>query len=132
MTRRALDELEALERDGLVEPRVATRLRDWYEARSRQAEHDAKAALGAAQISEQLVEAVRRLAEAERRGVREAEHAEIVDVEVAEHLDREIVMRLVALDEAAENGAHLPEVLDRLLDTEAQPQSPTQPPTPSA
>jgi CPA1 family monovalent cation:H+ antiporter len=122
MTRRALDELGALERDGLVEPRVATRLRAWYETRSQRAEQDAKTALGGAQISEQLVEAVRRLAEAERRGVREAEHAEIVDVEVAEHLDREIVMRLVALDEAAEDGERLTAVLDGLLRTDAPPQ----------
>jgi CPA1 family monovalent cation:H+ antiporter len=119
MARRALDELSALERDGLVEPRVAMRLRDWYEARSQRAEHDAKAALGAGQISEQLVEAVRRLAEAERRGVREAEHAEIVDVEVAEGLDREIVLRLVELDEAVEDAERLPHVLERLLRLEA-------------
>lgn len=115
MTRRAIEELQELEHDGLVEPRIAERLRAWYMARSRRAEHDAKAALGTAQISEQLAETVRRLAEAERRGVREAEHAEIVDVEVAEHLDREIVMRLAELDEAAEDGKQLEAVLDRLL-----------------
>lgn len=115
MTRRALDELHELQRDGLVEPQVAERLRGWYQARSQRAEHEAKVALGSAQISEQLAEAVRRLAEAERRGVREAEHAEIVDVEVAEHLDREIVTRLVELDEAADDGERLQAVLDRLL-----------------
>ncbi len=115
MSRRALDELDALERDGLAEPQVVARLRSWYQGRSTRAEQDAKAALGTAQISEQLVEAVRRLAEAERRGVREAEHAEIVDVEVAANLDREIVLRLVELDEAAEDIERLPEVLDRLL-----------------
>ncbi|MCX4247777.1 cation:proton antiporter [Paraliomyxa miuraensis] len=115
MTRRALDELHELQRDGLVEPAVAERLRAWYTTRSERAEHEAKTALGTAQISEQLAEAVRRLAEAERRGVREAEHAEIIDVEVAQNLDRELVLRLLALDEAAEDGNQLQAVLDRLL-----------------
>ncbi|MCA9709881.1 MAG: sodium:proton antiporter, partial [Myxococcales bacterium] len=115
MVRRALQELEALEGDGLVAEPVAQRLRAWYAARGHRAEGDAKSALGTAQISEQLAEAVRRLAEAERRGVREAEHAEIVDVEVAEHLDREIVLRLVELDEAAQDPQRLTATLDRLL-----------------
>jgi hypothetical protein len=51
--------------------------------------------------------------------VREAEHAEIVDVEVAEGLDREIVLRLVELDEAVEDAERLPHVLERLLRLEA-------------
>lgn len=114
MTRRALDELAALERDGLIEQAVAARLRAWYEDRHRRAGEDAKSALGAEQLTEQLAEAVRRLAEAERRGVREAEHAEIVDVEVAERLDREVVQRLVALhgdDDRERQAAALAEIL---------------------
>lgn len=126
MTRRALDELDALERDGLVEVQVAGRLRAWYEDRHRRAGEDARAALGAAQISEQLGEAVRRLAEAERRGVREAEHAEIVDVEVAEQLDREIVLRLLSLHEASEDPAKLSATLDEVL--RAKPDRPANPP----
>jgi len=118
MTRRALDELAALERDGLVEQEVAVRLRAWYEDRHRRAGAAAKSALGAAQLSEQLSEALRRLAEAERRGVREAEHAEIVDVEVAEQLDREIVQRLVALHAATEDRERLAATLEELLRTE--------------
>lgn len=100
MTRRALEQLEALERDGLVEPKVSERLRGWYQGRLDQADQDARAALGSAQVVEQLAEALRRLAEAERRGLREAEHAAIVDVEIAEALDRELLLRLVELDEA--------------------------------
>jgi CPA1 family monovalent cation:H+ antiporter len=115
MTRRALDELAELERDGLVEQEVAVRLRSWYEDRHRRAGEAAKSALGAAQLSEQLSEAVRRLAEAERRGVREAERAEIVDVEVAEQLDREIVQRLVALHAATEDRERLATTLEELL-----------------
>lgn len=121
MTRRALDELAELERDGLIEPEVAIRLRAWYEERHQRAGLDAKEALGTAQLSEQLAEAVRRLAEAERRGVREAEHAEIVDVEVADRLDREVVERLVALHTASEDGDRLAAVLDEVL----KPRSPT-------
>lgn len=116
MTRRALDELERLRRAGLVEPAVAERLRDWYVARGEHAERSAKEALGAAQISEQLAETVRRLAEAERLGVREAEHAAIVDVEVAETLDREIVMRLVQLDHAeGAEAEELEQIVERIL-----------------
>ncbi len=116
MTRRAIEELKELERDGLVEPEVFTRLHSWYEARGSKAEHDAKAALGSVQIVEQLAEALRRLAEAERRCLREAEHAAIVDVEIAEQLDREIVLRLVELDEAqGAPAAELETRLDSLL-----------------
>jgi hypothetical protein len=107
MTRRALDELDELGRGGLIELEVAVRPRSWYEDRHRRAGVEAKEALGTAQLSEQLAEAVRRLAEAERRGVREAERAEIVDVEVAERLDREVVERLVVLHAASEDPARL-------------------------
>jgi len=115
MSRRALEELEELSRDHLVEPAVADRLRDWYEARGRNAERDARTALGNEQVGEQLAEAVRRLAEAERRGVREAEHAEIVDVEIAEELDREVVLRLVELDHNASDPKALGATLDKIL-----------------
>lgn len=115
MTRRALEELDELERDGLVEEQVAKRLRTWYQDRNNRASTDAKAALGAAQMSEQMVEAVRRLAEAERRGVREAEHAEIVDVDVAARLDQELVLRLVALNEVADDPERLSATLDEIL-----------------
>lgn len=114
MTRRAIEELAELEHDGLIEQAVAARLRAWYEDRHRRAGEDAKSALGAEQLTEQLAEAVRRLAEAERRGVREAERAEIVDVEVAERLDREVVQRLVALhadDDHERQAAALAEIL---------------------
>jgi CPA1 family monovalent cation:H+ antiporter len=100
MSRRALEELRALERDHLVEPQVAARLRQWYDTRNEKAELDAKAALGSAQLVEQLAEAIRRLAEAERLGLREAEHAAIIDAEIAETLDRELVLRLVELDDS--------------------------------
>ncbi len=112
MTRRALEELEELEHDGLVEPAVSERLREWYGARGTQAEKDAKAALGSAQIVEQLSETMRRLTEAERRGVREVEHAAIVDAEIAEQLDRELMLRLVELDDA--QGAPAAELEERL------------------
>ena len=79
---------------------MSERLRGWYQGRLEQADQDARAALGSAQVVEQLGEAMRRLAEAERRGLREAEHAAIVDVEIAEVLDRELLLRLVELDEA--------------------------------
>ena len=115
MTRRALDELSTLQRDHLVEPAVAARLRAWYEARSKSAEAEAREALGGAQVSEQLAETVRRLAEAERQGVREAEHAAIVDVEVAEQLDREIVLRLLALDQAEGDPETLQATLEEVL-----------------
>lgn len=115
MTRRALDELAALQRDHLVEPAVAARLRAWYEGRSQSAEAEAREALGGAQVSEQLAETVRRLAEAERQGVREAEHAAIVDVEVAEQLDREIVLRILALDHAEGDPEDLKAALDAVL-----------------
>jgi CPA1 family monovalent cation:H+ antiporter len=100
MTRRALEELDQLERDGLVVRQVSERLRTWYGGRGERAEAQAKEALGAAQGVEQLSEAIRRLAEAERLGVREAEHAAIVDAEIAEQLDRELVLRLARLDES--------------------------------
>ena len=98
MSRRALHELASLEREGLVQAAVAERLRAWYGEREQHAEREAAEALGAAQFGEQLAEAIRRLAEAERAGVREAEHNAIVDIEVAERLDRELVLRLAALD----------------------------------
>ncbi|MEM6989115.1 MAG: sodium:proton antiporter [Myxococcota bacterium] len=112
MTRRALEELGELERDGLVAPQVSARLNAWYGARGAQAEKDAKSALGSSQIVEQLAETLRRLAEAERRGVREAEHAAIVDVEIAEELDRELMLRLHELDEA--QGAPIADLEERL------------------
>lgn len=115
MSRRALEELDELCREHLVDDAVASRLRAWYEDRARRAERDAKAALGSDQIGEQLAETVRRLSEAERRGVREAEHAEIVDVEIAEQLDRELVLRLAALDEAAGDAAALEAALEGML-----------------
>jgi hypothetical protein len=127
MTRRALEELDELERDGLVEEQVASRLRAWYQDRNNRASVDARSALGAAQMSEQIAEAVRRLAEAERRGVREAEHAEIVDVEVAARLDEELVLRLVALHEVADDPERLTAALDELLraGTQAAPAAAT-------
>ncbi|MCA9650506.1 MAG: sodium:proton antiporter [Myxococcales bacterium] len=118
MSRRALEELDTLCRENLVDEVVAKRLRSWYEARARRAEHDAKAALGSDQIGEQLSETVRRLSEAERHGVREAEHAEIVDVEIAEQLDREVVLRLTALSEAAGDPEELRKTLDAILGEE--------------
>jgi CPA1 family monovalent cation:H+ antiporter len=116
MTRRALEELDDLERDGLLEPQVSSRLRQWYADRGRAAELQAKQALGSAQIIEQLAEAMRRLSEAERHGLREAEQAAIIDAEIAEQLDRELSLRLVELDEA--QGAPAKELeprLERLL-----------------
>jgi CPA1 family monovalent cation:H+ antiporter len=115
MSRRALEELDLLCRDDLVDVAVADRLRAWYESRARQAERDAKEALGSDEVSEQLAETVRRLSEAERRGVREAEHAEIVDVEIAEYLDRELVVRIAALDDAAGDPEALEKTLEQLL-----------------
>ena len=120
MTRRALEELEELEHDGLVEQQVASRLRAWYEERNNRAGADARSALGVAQMSEQIAEAVRRLAEAERRGVREAEHAEIVDVAIAARLEEEIVLRLVALNQVADDPERLAAAVDELLRAEAQ------------
>jgi CPA1 family monovalent cation:H+ antiporter len=115
MTRRALEELSELEHDGLVEEQVASRLRTWYQDRNDRASADAKSALGAAQISEQIAETVRRLAEAERRGVREAERAEIVDVDVAARLEAELVLRLVALNQVADDPERLAAAVDDLL-----------------
>ena len=127
MTRRALEELDELERDGLVEQQVASRLRAWYEDRNNRAGADARSALGVAQMSEQIAEAVRRLAEAERRGVREAEHAEIVDVAIAARLEEEIVLRLVALNHVADDPERLAAAVDELLRVEPQavPTDPT-------
>ena len=99
MSRRALEELEALERDGLVAPQVSERLRDWYRRLGKVAERQAREALGSAQVVEQLAEAMRRLIEAERLALREVEHAAIVDAEIAESLDRALLLRLAALDE---------------------------------
>lgn len=124
MTRRALAELDELERDGLVETQVASRLRAWYQDRNTRAGVDARSALGAGQMSEQLAETVRRLAEAERRGVREAEHAEIVDVEIAARLDREVVSRLVALGEIADDPDRMSATLDELLGGATRPTAP--------
>jgi hypothetical protein len=59
MSRRALDELGKLERDGLVQRDVAGRLRTWYERRDSEADARAKEVLGAAQLAEQLVPLVR-------------------------------------------------------------------------
>lgn len=116
MTRRALAELDELERDGLVETQVASRLRAWYQDRNTRAGVDARSALGAGQMSEQLAETVRRLAE--------AEHAEIVDVEIAARLDREVVSRLVALGEIADDPDRMNATLDELLGGATRPTAP--------
>lgn len=125
MTKRALEELDVLERDGLVQHDVASRLRAWYERRGIQAEARAREALGTAQLNEQLAETVRRLAESERAGVREAEHNAIIDVDVAERLDREVVLRLSELDqlEGAAPEA-LQETLERILAEHHPPGTP--------
>jgi CPA1 family monovalent cation:H+ antiporter len=115
MSRRALDELEALHRDGLVEPEIAARLRRWSESRGEAADKRAQEVMGAAQISEQLAETVRRLAEAERRGIREAEHAAIVDVEIAEELDRAVALRLLLLEQAEGDPQELDAALEKVL-----------------
>jgi len=122
MSRRALDELDALARDGVVEPTVVERLRAWYLQRSAQADRTAGEALGAGRFSQQVAETLRRLAEVERRGIREATQAAVIDVDIAERLDRELVMRLAALDEAqGSTAAALDAAIDDLIRDVAPP-----------
>ena len=69
-----------------------------------------------------MAEAIRRLAEAERLGVREAEHAAIVDAEIAEQLDRELLLRILELDDLeGVEPAELEARLGRLLHVPGEP-----------
>lgn len=112
MSRRALEELDALEHDGMIAGQVSEQLREWYGARGKAADQQAREALGSAQVVEQLAEGMRRLVEAERLALREVEHAAIVDAEIAETLDRALMLRLAALDEV--QGA-APDELEKKL-----------------
>jgi CPA1 family monovalent cation:H+ antiporter len=99
MSRYALEELAQLEGHGLIETGVATRLRRYYESQTSKAEAQARELVADIDLTAQTAEALERLIEAERVGLRAAQHAELLDDATADAMSVVLAERLALLDE---------------------------------
>lgn len=111
--RHALKHGGKLHEEGALDVRVHAKVRDWYTGRAARWDAEALVVGGADAVQDQLLEAIRKLADAEREAIREALHAGVVSAAVAGELSAEIDARLEALEDAAHHGD---EALARAID----------------
>jgi len=100
----ALHVAEELRTEGVLLQQPYEQLTNWYRGRLGEAREQAVSGAGEDELDEQMLEGLRRLAEAERTALRHAANATIISESAAAELDREVLLRLVELQEAAHEG----------------------------
>jgi len=114
---RAAEAAEALERSGVLPPPVRSRLVGWYRQRAEVAVQEALVAGGDNPGSDEMLEGIRLLADAEQEAIRGAGKAGVLPPEVERMLAAGVRHRLTELSEAAHAGDDpLREALEKLLE----------------
>jgi CPA1 family monovalent cation:H+ antiporter len=92
--RAAIEEIDSLERRGIISRAAKATLEARYEHLLDGAEHDAAAHAGATELDEQLIEGSQRLALVERTTLRKLARGGLLDAHAAAELEADILARL--------------------------------------